>query len=283
MYGFHKGESLPTAYLISSPVLELGSADLHAVSDVFHTGSPDAPLWEFKHGAGSFKRGDLVGLREIKRRASRHALIHRDSFSAGPPKPQMIHQPGPPLEPMPDPVEARFNVLEWNIQDLHARLARTEEAYTAATSKCHALLDGLTKCHHWNQDLSSHLLTLVPDPDNPVHRDVYAMRQDITRQMDRLRTLEDPQESPFTSRPSFSQPSVMEPALLPVSPHQRPVDESRRPSLQATGRPNSFRAPSSTYLQKSPRRYGSIGTGNGAYSPTPVSYTHLTLPTKRIV
>ena len=32
------------------------------VSDVFHTGSPESPLWEFKHGNGNFKRGDLVGI-----------------------------------------------------------------------------------------------------------------------------------------------------------------------------------------------------------------------------
>ncbi|EHL00600.1 hypothetical protein M7I_3486 [Glarea lozoyensis 74030] len=38
--------------------------DILAVSDVFHTGSPESPLWEFKHGNGNFKRGDLVGLLE---------------------------------------------------------------------------------------------------------------------------------------------------------------------------------------------------------------------------
>src|SRR3954471_12549511 len=85
------------------------------VNDVFHTGPPDSPLWEFKHGNGNFKRGDLVGLREIKRRASRHALIHRDSFStpkvpAGPPA-------GAPVEPMPDPIESRLYVLENSLYD----------------------------------------------------------------------------------------------------------------------------------------------------------------------
>ncbi|KAK5731581.1 Flocculation suppression protein [Elasticomyces elasticus] len=257
---------------ISSFVRQLNMYGFHKVSDVFHTGSPEAPLWEFKHGAGNFRRGDLVGLREIKRRASRHALIHRDSFSSSasvpkmpPPPPQM----GAPVEHMPDPVEARLAMLEWNQQDLYARLARTEDAHANVTAKCHTLLDGLSKCHQWNQELSSHILTLVPDPDNPVHRDVYAMRQDISRQFEQLRSLEDQQEPVFTAKQSYFQNSgtPVEPAM-PMSPHQRPFDESRRPSLQTIGRPNSFRSFVAPHLQVSPRRYGSIGTANGAYSPT---------------
>ncbi|KAI5360810.1 Putative Heat shock factor (HSF)-type, DNA-binding, Heat shock transcription factor family [Septoria linicola] len=264
---------------ISSFVRQLNMYGFHKVSDVFHTGSPDSPLWEFKHGQGSFKRGDLVGLREIKRRASRHALIHRDSFSTAPkmPTPQ---PPGTPMEPMPDPVEARLNMLEWNFQDMHARLSRSEEAYSNLTSKHHTILDGLLKCHQWTNDISSHLLTVVPDPDNPVHRDVYAMRNEIRHHIDTLRTLDEPQpqqESLFGHRQSFFQPNnhhaPMEPAM-PMSPRQRPFDESRRPSLQGPSlqgppRPVGVRAPVPQYLQASPRRYGSIGTGNnGAYSPT---------------
>ncbi|KAI7623946.1 hypothetical protein KC343_g1490 [Hortaea werneckii] len=255
---------------ISSFVRQLNMYGFHKVSDVFHTGSPDAPLWEFKHGAGNFKRGDLVGLREIKRRASRHALIHRDSFPTNAPKmPPPPPQGNAPVEQMPDPVEARLSMLEWNQQDVYARLARTEEAYTAMTSKCQELLAGLTKCHHWNHELSNHLLTLVPDPDNPVHRDVYAMRQDISRQVDHLRTLEDPPDGTFGRRASYFHNAAvpMEPSV-PMSPRQRPFDESRRPSLQATSRQNSFRAPVPAHLQVSPRRYGSIGSGNSAYSPT---------------
>jgi hypothetical protein len=244
-------------------------ADCMIVSDVFHTGSPDSPLWEFKHGAGNFKRGDLVGLREIKRRASRHALIHRDSFSSQPKMPIPPQQPGPAMEPMPDPLETRLSIMDWNMQDLYAKLARTEDAYAAVTSRCQNLLDGLTRCHQWNNDLSTHILTLVPDPDNPVHRDVYAMRQEIVRQMNDLRSMDDAQDSPFANKQSFFPPhaSLMEPAM-PASPRQRPFDESRRPSLQAVGRPNSFRAPVPSHLQMSPRRLGSIGSGNAAYSPT---------------
>jgi hypothetical protein len=100
-----------------------------AVSDVFHTGSPESPLWEFKHGNGSFKRGDLVGLREIKRRASRHALVHRDSYSA--PKPA-LSQPGTPAEPMhhhqmQESTESRLAHLEHTLFEVHSRLLRSEE------------------------------------------------------------------------------------------------------------------------------------------------------------
>ena len=268
MYGFHKGEqkacSLTLRDLLTSRV----------VSDVFHTGSPDSPLWEFKHGGGSFKRGDLLGLREIKRRASRHALIHRDSFS-NPPKISTPAPPGTPLEAMQDPVEARLSMIEWNTQDLFMRLQRTEDAYTAMASKCHVLLDGISKCHHWNYELSSHILTLIPDADNPVHREVYAMNQDIKRQMEQMRSLEESQDPIFSNKHTFFQNNVpMEPAI-PMSPRQRPFDESRRPSLQAFGRPNSFRAP---HLQISPRRYGSIGTGSGAYSPSSTRPNYLPPP-----
>lgn len=276
MYGFHKGKhSLSTHVVLHH---RQSQSDRTTVSDVFHTGSPDSTMWEFKHGNGNFKRGDLIGLREIKRRASRHALIHRDSFSSAPkmPTPQPA---GTPMEPMPDPVEARLNILEWNLQDLYSRLARTEEAFVTAQNKCNVLSEGLTRCHQWSSELSSHLLTLVPDPDNPMHRDVDAMRQDITRQMDHLRSLEEASEPQFSRRPSFFSAAMpMEPSM-PMSPRQQPFDESRRPSLAATSRPSSFRAPVPPHLTMSPRRYGSIGTGNGAYSPSSTRPSNYPPPT----
>lgn len=116
------------------------------VSDVFHTGSPDSALWEFKHGNGNFRRGDLAGLREIKRRASRHALIHRDSFSASH-KPS-VSQPGTPAEPVPElSSDARIANLEHSLYELHTRLVRTEESNTALSSRCQVLSDSVTRCH----------------------------------------------------------------------------------------------------------------------------------------
>ena len=115
------------------------------VSDVFHTGSPESTLWEFKHGNGNFKRGDLAGLREIKRRASRHALIHRESFSS-PHKPS-ASQPGTPAEPLPETGDMRLMHIEYSLQEMHNRLMRTEESNTALSSKCSMLSDSLARCH----------------------------------------------------------------------------------------------------------------------------------------
>lgn len=178
-----------------------------------------------------------------------------------------------------DPIEARFSMLDWQMQDMHSRLMRTEEAYAAVASKCQSLLDGLSRCHNWNEQLSTHLLSLVPDPDNQVHREVYAMRQDISRHVDQLRTMEEAHDPLFANKQNLFQPTnlTLDPTM-PMSPRQRPFDESRRPSLQAIGRPNSFRAPVPTHLQVSPRRYGSIGTGSGAYSPSSARPTYLPPP-----
>lgn len=140
MYGFHKG------MCTTKPEIPLIKVLMPCtVSDVFHTGSPDSPLWEFKHGNGNFKRGDLVGLREIKRRASRHALIHRDSFStpkvpAGPPA-------GAPVEPMPDPVESRLHNLENSLYEMHVRMQRSEDSCAYLNQKNLALMEGVMRCH----------------------------------------------------------------------------------------------------------------------------------------
>lgn len=119
------------------------------VSDVFHTGSPDSQMWEFKHGNGNFKKGDVAGLREIKRRASRQTLIHRDSFSGHKPS---SSQPATPAEPLPEAadsrvIDSRLLNTEHNIYDLHARLSRMEENYSQLNSRCQALTESLVRCH----------------------------------------------------------------------------------------------------------------------------------------
>ncbi|KAF2464674.1 uncharacterized protein BDR25DRAFT_94600 [Lindgomyces ingoldianus] len=259
---------------ISSFVRQLNMYGFHKVSDVFHTGSPDSPLWEFKHGNGSFKRGDLVGLREIKRRASRHALIHRDSFSTGPKVPAGPPV-GAPVEPMPDPVESRLNVLEHSLYDMHTRMQRSEDSCAYLNQKNQVLMEGLMRCHQWNHELTNYIIALVPDPENQIHKDVCLMQRDIARQTEMLRAIEEPQE-PLSARQSYflqldngNQP--------PLSPRQVPQDnitEQRRGSLANNSRQAPFRPPVPAHMAISPRRYGSIGTGN--YSPssarTPASH-----------
>ncbi|KAF2191412.1 HSF-type DNA-binding domain-containing protein [Zopfia rhizophila CBS 207.26] len=259
---------------ISSFVRQLNMYGFHKVSDVFHTGSPDSPLWEFKHGNGSFKRGDLVGLREIKRRASRHALIHRDSFSTGPKVPAGPPA-GAPVEPMPDPVESRLNVLEHSLYDMHTRMQRSEDSCAYLNQKNLVLMEGLMRCHQWNQELTNYIIALVPDPENQIHKDVCLMQRDIARQTEMLRAIEEPQE-PLSARQSYFM-QLDNSNAPPLSPRQVPQDniaEQRRGSLANNSRQAPFRPPVPAHIAISPRRYGSIGTGN--YSPssarTPASH-----------
>ena len=86
-----------------------------------------------------------MGLREIKRRASRHALINRDSFST--PKVPTGPPAAPPAEPMPDPIDSRLLALESHLYDMHARLRRTEDGYAYVNQKNMVLLEGMLRCH----------------------------------------------------------------------------------------------------------------------------------------
>ncbi|KAF2280204.1 uncharacterized protein EI97DRAFT_114657 [Westerdykella ornata] len=254
---------------ISSFVRQLNMYGFHKVNDVFHTGSPDCPLWEFKHGNGSFKRGDLAGLREIKRRASRHALIHRDSFStpnkasAGPPA-------GAPVEPMPDPIESRLQALENSLYDMHARMQRSEDSCAYLNQRNALLMDGMLKCHQWNHELTNFIRAMVPDPENQIHKDVYAMQREIAQHTERLRAMDEPHE-PLSAR-HFAHVDSSSSNAPPLSPRQMPLDavhEQRRGSLAAMSRQAPFRPPMPPRINPpaaAGRRYGSIGTGN--YSPS---------------
>lgn len=128
-------------------------------------------MWEFKHGNGNFRRGDLVGLREIKRRASRHALVHREYSNSQKPPPS---QPGTPAEPMPpmhEGADGRLGIMEHTLFDLSARLQRHEENAQFMQIKNQAIMETVTRLLQFNQDLSRAVLGLTPSPDNPIHRD----------------------------------------------------------------------------------------------------------------
>ncbi|KAI5198490.1 hypothetical protein E4T39_06748 [Aureobasidium subglaciale] len=237
-------------------------------------------------------RGDLNGLRDIKRRASRHTLIHRDSFSNATPK--MTLQPPPPPPPgvpmeasMPDPVEARLSMLEFNLQDVYARLARSEDAYANLSAKCQMLSEGLARCHYWSGELSTQLLSIVPDPETTIHRDVSALRAEINRNADLLRLHEAPHENLQPTRPPYMTAPSYEHGG-PVSPRQQAMDASRRPSLQPGSRASSFRAPMPPHMTASPHRYSSLSGPSGPPSPSsrqpapppppPPTYTNLPHP-----
>lgn len=120
------------------------------MNDVFHTGPPDSTVWEFKHGNGSFKRGDLNSLREIKRRASRNVLIHRDSFSGATPRgghpgsgagtPGNEHGGA-------DQGDGRVMHIEQMFYQAQDRLSRLEGDNHHLNNKCAKLQDGLLRSH----------------------------------------------------------------------------------------------------------------------------------------
>ena len=130
-----------------------------------------------------------MGLREIKRRASRHALIHKDSFSGT--KNGATSSPGTPGEQISDSIEGRLLNLEHSLYDLSTRLARSEEQNLHLTHRCHTYLEGLTRCHQvknsftkcrsapvsqltwvsqWTVDLSQFVISLCP-VDAPIIRE----------------------------------------------------------------------------------------------------------------
>jgi hypothetical protein len=152
--------------------------------DVFHTGNPDTTLWEFKHGNGSFKRGDIAGLRDIKRRASRHALVHRETNFTKPGS----SQPGTPAEPVqvpPESIDARLANLEHTLYDVSARLQRSEETAHYMHVKNQTVMETMGRLLHFNQELTRAMLSLVP-LESTIHRDGKWLQQSYCAAFDHL-------------------------------------------------------------------------------------------------
>lgn len=255
---------------ISSFVRQLNMYGFHKVSDVFHTGSSESALWEFRHGNGNFKKGDLLGLREIKRRASRHQLIHRDSFPNPVPKPPGPSQPGTPAEVIPD-TDSRLAYLESMLHDMYSRLARSEDSYALMASRCQNLTEGIGRCHHWIRQLSQTLHTALP-ADSNLRGDLNNMQKEVDRQQDLLRANELSENTAVngSSRQGYYPGNLsLEP---PLSPRGYAFSDSRRSSIQMQEPPPPFGsrppmppipsqyAPASSL--SSPRRYGSISVAN---------------------
>ncbi|OAA61040.1 flocculation suppression protein [Niveomyces insectorum RCEF 264] len=261
---------------ISSFVRQLNMYGFHKVSDVFANGSDSTTLWEFKHGNGNFKRGDLVGLREIKRRASRHSLVHRSDY--GNQKPPQPSQPGTPSEvmPMPDGSDPRMSSVDHALYSFESRLQRNEEVMHYMQVKHQAAMDTIARLLHFNQELSRVLMNMVPNADSPLHRDVVTLQGEIQRQADMVRSLDDPHDPPFSSSRQYF--ATVDNA--PVSPRQMPQDDPRRMNLNVPqSRPSNFyRPPVPSNLSISTRRpYGSIGAGTTQSSPSSLR-SHLPPP-----
>lgn len=222
---------------ISSFVRQLNMYGFHKVSDVFHTGSSESALWEFRHGNGNFKKGDLMGLREIKRRASRHTLIHRDSFASQPPPPPPAMKPGPsqpgtPAEMIPD-TDQRLTYLESLLHDVYSRLARTEDSYAIMSTRCQNLTDNISKCHTWIKQLSQTVHAALP-PDTTLRTDLNNLQREVDKQQELLRA-SDLETTPNGNRQSYYPNSMAD----PVSPRYG-FSDSRRSSIQMSEPPPPF-------------------------------------------
>ncbi|OAA48087.1 flocculation suppression protein [Beauveria brongniartii RCEF 3172] len=239
---------------ISSFVRQLNMYGFHKERDVFHTGNPDTTLWEFKHGNGNFKRGDIAGLREIKRRASKQLGPKENTYVKA-----TSSQPGTPAEPVqlpPESTDARLAHLEHSIYDMSNRLHRSEEQSHYLQLRNQASLDTVSRLLQFNQDMSRMLLSLIP-ADSATHRDVVALQSDLQRQVEFVRTFEETSEPPYSVPRSYL--GNMDNA--PVSPRQLPQDDSRRtaPGITQLRAQPSYRPLVSSNLTTSSRRFGSIG------------------------
>ncbi|PFH60469.1 hypothetical protein XA68_10903 [Ophiocordyceps unilateralis] len=266
---------------ISSFVRQLNMYGFHKERDVFHTGNPDTTLWEFKHGNGNFKRGDLMGLREIKRRASRHALVHRESSYTK----QTPSQQGAPAEPAhiaAETTEARLANLEQSLYDVLGRLQRSEDNAHLANLRNQAATDMMSRLLHFNQELSRAVLSVVP-ADNPLHRDVITLQSEVQRQVDALRTFDEAHDA---TAAGARQQFLAAVDNTPVSPRQLPQDDARRSGgltvPQGRGQTLYRPAVSSGVLASARRPYGSISSSSTSQSsplrnanpPPPVGPPH---------
>ncbi|CAI4218103.1 unnamed protein product [Parascedosporium putredinis] len=112
------------------------------------------------------------------------------------PKAQPL-QPGAPTEPMPmtsDSGDPRLVGVEHTIYEMNMRLQRSEEHAHFMHLRQQTVMDMLGKAMQLNQELARALLTLVPGPDHPVHRDVVALQGEFQRQSEVLRAMDEPQE-----------------------------------------------------------------------------------------
>ncbi|KHJ32188.1 putative flocculation suppression protein [Erysiphe necator] len=253
---------------ISSFVRQLNMYGFHKVSDVFQTGSPESPLWEFKHGNGNFKRGDLIGLREIKRRASRHALVHRDSYSAPKPSPpqsgataEVTHSQQMQAH---DTIEPRILSLEHTICEMYALLHRIEENSQIVHVRNQYVLEALSRSLQLNHEMSKAILSMIPNSELPIYRDVANMQVEVQRQADLIQSLDEATES----RSRFSNTP---PENFSISPRQEPPEDSRRSQgIAISSRHNFNRQPVHSHFPTVQARIEPTRINNPQSSPSTV-------------
>jgi hypothetical protein len=155
-----------------------------------------------------------VGLREIKRRASRHALVHREFNNQKPGAPT----PGTPVEPIPMQQESsdpRLAGIDHTLYDFGVRLQRSEEAQHYMQVKQQAIMETLGRVLYFSGEMSRAILGVVPS-DNPIHRDGKSLPRLVTRSTfqradsDQLHLC----NPTFSAKLTFCEPSTSRPSPL---------------------------------------------------------------------
>ena len=230
------------------------------MSDVFHTanGKAGVNVWEFKHGQGLFRKGDLTSLRLIKRRTSK---TNSNKMAQS--------QPGTPAEmqPMNEAHEARISQLEYVVNDLHNRLHRSEDHANFLTARYFSLVQTTTRLSQTNQELGRTVASLA-GPDHRMYRDAIAFQNEMQRHIEVLRSLEDGADSLATRHQAVPHPEYAQ--MTPS--HQAPPDDSRRLNVpHQQNYNNAFRPRLHSNASFATRpRYGSTA----ANSTTQVSPLH---------
>jgi hypothetical protein len=97
------------------------------------------------------------------------------------------------------------------------------------------------------------------------------MQREIARQLDLVRSLENPHEALLSGRQPYFSNMTLDAA--PLSPRQMPFDESRRSSIQMLEPPrlSTIRPSMSSHAPVSPRRLGSVsGQGSSVFTRPPL-------------
>lgn len=110
-------------------------------------------------------------MREIKRRASRQSGIHRD-YNSQKPLPSQPGTPSEPIHPIPDVVTPGYGGgnYEYSMQEVLARLDRSEREAQFMHIKCQTIVETVTRLLHYNQELTRSVLSLSHH-EHHVHRD----------------------------------------------------------------------------------------------------------------
>ena len=103
------------------------------------------------------------------------------------------------------------------------------------------------------------------------------MQAEIQRQVEVLRSMDEPPEPPFSSSRQYFSNLSLEGA--PVSPRQLAQDDARRPPVMGgTPRQHAFRPAVPSNLSITPRRYGSIGGVSSTAGSSPSSQRYQAPP-----